>query len=191
MNATVRGWLRWTASFLAFPVGGVAGGLVAGPVDAPLAALTGGLVTGAVIGLGQALLSSRRVPVVRWTVATALGLGLGLLLGAGVVDYATSGPQLALMGAVTGLVLGAAQVVVLPVPGPRRWLWLLAVPALWAAGWAVTTVAGIDVGRHFTVFGASGALTVSALAGALLAVLLPAPAVPARRAAPSAAGDRS
>ena len=51
----LRPWLLWTLGFLAFPVAGLAGGAVAGPVDDPLAALVGGAVTGLVIGAGQAL----------------------------------------------------------------------------------------------------------------------------------------
>jgi hypothetical protein len=34
---------------------------------------------------------------------------------------------------------------------------------IWAAGWAVTTTAGIGVDDQFTVFGSSGALIVTAL----------------------------
>ena len=33
---------------------------------------------------------------------------------------------------------------------------------MWALGWAVTTAVGIDVEEQFTVFGASGALVVTA-----------------------------
>jgi len=46
-------------------------------------------------------------------------------------------------------------------------------PLLWALGWTVTTLAGIDVDQQFTIFGASGAITFSALSGALLHRLLP------------------
>ena len=87
---------------------------MAGRVDAPLAALLGGAVTGLVIGVGQALASSRRLDPRWWIPATAIGMGLGLLLGAWTVDYRTSLADLALMGALTGLVLGVAQTIALP-----------------------------------------------------------------------------
>ena len=189
MNASVRGWLRWTASFVAFPVGGVLGGLIAGPVDSWWAALSGGLVTGVVVGLGQALLSGRRLPVIRWTLASAAGLGLGLMLGAGAVDFGTSLPQSVSMGALTGLALGVAQAIMLPVSAARRGVWVLALPLLWAVGWAVTTLVGVEVSRQFTVFGASGALTVSALAGVLLGVLLPVRPVPSGQPQPAPAAS--
>ena len=41
-------------------------------------------------------------------------------------------------------------------------------PLLWALGWTVTTVGGIDVDQQFAVFGAYGAITFMALSGVLL-----------------------
>jgi len=167
-------WLIWTAGFLAFPVAGVAGTAVAGRVDSPLSALTGGAVAGLVIGAAQALLSRRRLDLRRWIPATALGMSVGLLLGAAAVSYSTSLAALVVMGAVTGLVLGVAQAAALPAAvGRRRWIWGAAIPILWALGWTATTLGGIDVAQQFTVFGAYGALTFSALSGVLLHYLLP------------------
>jgi hypothetical protein len=49
-------------------------------------------------------------------------------------------------------------------------------PPLWALGWTVTTLAGIPVEEQVTIFGASGAVTFSALSGLLLyGLLLPRP----------------
>ncbi|MEX0171400.1 hypothetical protein [Streptomyces sp. LMG1-1-1.1] len=169
-----REWIRWTAGFLAFPVAGLAGRAAAGPVDDTMSALVGGVVTGAVIGAGQALVSSGRLSLPRWSAATAAGSGLGLLLGAALVGYRTDLGSLALMGAIEGVLLGAAQAWALPSATRLPWLWALAMPALWAAGWTVTTLAGVGVEARFTVFGATGALTFSALSGVLLHGLLPA-----------------
>jgi hypothetical protein len=169
-------WLIWTAGFLAFPIAGVAGRVVAGRVDSPIAALVAGLVTGAVIGAGQCLFSRGRLRLLPWVLATALGMGLGLLLGATVVGFETSLADLAVMGALTGVVLGIAQAVALPAQTRRRWLWAAAMPPLWALGWMVTTLAGIPVEEQVTIFGASGAVTFSALSGLLLyGLLLPRP----------------
>jgi hypothetical protein len=166
-------WLIWTAGFLAFPIAGVAGRLVAGRVDSPTAALVAGLVTGAVIGAGQSFVSQRRLRPARWILATALGMGLGLLLGATVVDFRTSLADLAVMGALTGVLLGVAQTLALPAETRRRWWWAVAMPLLWAIGWTITTLAGIPVEEQVTIFGASGAITFSALSGLLLIRLLP------------------
>jgi hypothetical protein len=49
-----------------------------------------------------------------------------------------------------------------------------AMPLLFGAGWAATTVIGISVEDQFTVFGASGALVFMLLSGLLLARFTPA-----------------
>ncbi|RZT12620.1 hypothetical protein EV649_6975 [Kribbella sp. VKM Ac-2569] len=169
----LRTWLLWTAGFLAFPIAGIAGDLAAGRVNDAVAALLGGVVTGAVLGTGQVLVSRRRLDPRRWIPATAIGMGLGLLLGAVVVDYGTSLGDLALMGFLAGIVLGAAQTFALPAQIHRRWAWAAALPLLWALGWTVTTLGGISVEDQFTIYGAYGAVTFSALSGVLLHYLLP------------------
>jgi hypothetical protein len=169
----LRTWLLWTAGFVAFPIAGVAGDLAAGRVDDALSALLGGLVTGIVLGTGQVLVSRRRLDPRRWIPATAIGMGAGLLLGAVTVGYGTSLGDLALMGALTGVVLGLAQALALPAQTHRRWVWAAALPILWALGWTVTTVGGVNVEDQFTIYGAFGAVTFSALSGLLLHYLLP------------------
>ena len=172
----LRTWATWTAGFLAFPLAGLAGTAVAGRVDDPLSALAGGAVAGLVVGTSQALLSRRRLELRRWAPATSAGMGLGLLVGSASVGYRTSLPDLALMGALTGIPLGLAQALSLPGRTRLRWLWAAAMPLLWALGWTVTTLGGIAVDLQFTIFGAYGAVTFSALSGLLLHRLLSASA---------------
>jgi MFS family permease len=172
-RGALASWLLWTAGFLSFPIAGVAAGLIAGRVDDPLAALVAGLVTGAVIGVGQWLASRGRLRPVRWIFATMLGMGLGLLLGATAVGFGSSLADLAVQGALTGLVLGVAQTLALPAATRHRWVWAVAVLLLWALGWTVTTLVGVAVEQQFSVFGAAGAVTFSALSGLLLHRLLP------------------
>jgi hypothetical protein len=187
----IRTWLVWTAGFLAFPLAGLAGTAVAGRVDDPVAALLGGTVAGVVIGVGQALASRGRLDLRRWVPATAVGTGAGLLLGAATVGYGTSLADLALMGALTGLVLGPAQALALPRATHRAWIWAAVVPALWALGWTTTTLGGIPVDHQFTVFGAYGAITSSALSGLLLLILLPTDRAPTSPADPTPSGARA
>lgn len=170
----IRAWLLWTSSFLALPLGGFAGTLITGRVDSPLSALTGGAIAGLIIGAGQALASSRRLKPQTWIPATVLGMSTGLALAAAAVDYRTSLPDLALMGILNGLILGLAQALALPRGlGRRRWIWAASMPALWSLGWTVTALAKIAVDQQFIVFGASGAVVVTAITGLLLNRLLP------------------
>jgi len=175
----VASWLLWALAFLSFPIAGLVGLVPVGRVDDPVAALVGGTATGVVIGAAQWLVSRRRLRPLRWIVATSLGMGVGLLVGATAVDFGTSLVELALMGALTGVVLGLAQALALPAGSSRRWWWAAAMPVLWSLGWVVTTLAGITVEEQFTIFGMSGAATFTVLSGLLLYWILRArPAVP-------------
>ena len=169
----LRSWAIWTVGFLAFPIGGFVASVIAGRIDSPRAAVIGGAIAGLAVGAGQALASRGRLDWRWWIPATTVGMALGLLLGAAVVGYGSSLSDLAVMGALTGLPLGVAQTVALPRRARRRWAWAAAMPALWALGWTVTTLAGIAVSEQFVIFGALGALTFAALSGLLLHFLLP------------------
>jgi len=184
----VKGWLLWTAAFVSFPIAGIAAQAAAGRIN-DVAALVGGLVAGAVIGTGQWLAARRLLgDPLAWIAATAAAMGIGLLAGAWVVGYGTSVGDLAVMGAITGLPLGAAQGFLLRDRVARSWVWAAAVPLLWALGWTVTAAAGIDVDRQYAVFGAFGAITFMALSGVVLDRLRAAtPAAPSPQHGPPTA----
>ena len=165
----VKGWLLWTAAFVSFPIAGIAAQAAVGRINDAVAALAGGLIAGAVIGTGQWLAARRLLgDPLAWIAATAAAMGIGLLAGAWAVGYGTSIGELALMGAITGLPVGAAQAFLLRGRVARSWVWAAAMPLLWALGWTVTTAAGIGVDRQYAVFGAFGAITFMALSGVLL-----------------------
>jgi hypothetical protein len=164
----VKAWLLWTAGFVAFIIGGVLAIAVVGRVNDVGSALLGGLVAGAVIGAGQWLVARRLLDPRTWIPATAVAMSIGLAIGAWVVGYGTSLGELALMGFITGIPLGAAQAYLLRDRLANAWVWAAAVPLLWALGWTVTTAGGIDVDQQFAVFGAYGAITFMALSGILL-----------------------
>ena len=164
----VKAWLLWTAGFLAFPIGGTLATGATGRINDVGSALVGGMVAGAVIGTGQWLVARRLLEAQTWIPATALAMGIGLGVGAWVVGYGTSLGELALMGAITGIPLGAAQAYLLRDRVANAWVWAAAMPLLWALGWMVTTAGGIDVDQQFAVFGAYGAITFMALSGVLL-----------------------
>jgi hypothetical protein len=165
----VKSWLLWTVAFVSFPIAGIAAQAAVGRINDAVAALAGGLIAGAVIGTGQWLAARRLLgDPLAWIAATAAAMGVGLLAGAWVVGYGTSIGELALMGAITGLPVGAAQAFLLRGRVARSWVWAAAMPLLWALGWTVTTAAGIGVDRQYAVFGAFGAITFMALSGIVL-----------------------
>jgi hypothetical protein len=182
----VKGWLLWIVAFVSFPIAGIAAQAAAGRINDAVAALVGGLVAGAVIGTGQWLAARRLLgDPLAWIAATAAAMGVGLLAGAWAVGYGTSVGALALMGAITGVPLGAAQGFLLRDRVARSWVWAAAVPLLWALGWTVTAAAGIDVDRQYAVF---GAITFMALSGVVLDRLRAAtPAAPSPQHGPPAA----
>jgi hypothetical protein len=162
----------FTVTSVGFPLGGLVA-LAIGPVISSTAALLGGGAAGTVIGASQWTVLRRLGVGPAWVAATAAGLAGGLGVGAAAVGYGTAGLDLAIQGAVTGVGVGAAQSLVLrPVLGPvRSVVWALLAPLLWSLGWTVTWAAGVGVDAQFAVFGATGALAYSALAGACVAWL--------------------
>jgi hypothetical protein len=169
-SSRVGRWARWLATFIGFPAGGVVARLLAGNVDGLSAAVIGGLAGGLVLGAIQALVGGitggQRL---RWSLATAVGLGAGLAVGAGAVGYRTDTSSLVVMGAICGACVGLAQGLAVPMRAGDRWLWVSATPVLWAIGWLITSQVIVDAERQHAVFGSSGALFVSAVAGILVA----------------------
>jgi hypothetical protein len=180
-----KAWLLWTAGFVAFIIGGALATAATGRINDAGSALLGGLIAGAVIGTGQWLVARRLLDPKTWIPATAVAMSIGLAVGAWLVGYGTSLSELALMGFITGIPLGAAQAYLLRDRLANAWVWAAAVPLLWALGWTVTTAGGIDVDRQFAVFGAYGAITFMALSGIVLDRLRAATSPPAPAPAPT------
>ena len=169
----MRPWrivLSWVViALLAFPLGGLLGWAVGGHVDGVVPALIGGALTGAAVGLAEWWLFLRRDlamgPV--WIPATGIALAVGLSLGSAVVGYETDRGSLATMAAISGAAVGIVQGLLLRKSFSLWWLWMIAMPAMWALAWVVTDAAGIDGSNQFTVFGASGSVVFGVLAGLL------------------------
>ena len=102
--------------------------------------------------------------------ATAAGLAAGLAAGAACVGYRTDTTSLVVLGAISGAAVGVAQALSIPMRLIDRVLWAVSTPVLWAGGWLITSQVIVDADRQHAVFGSSGALAVSAVAGVLYAV---------------------
>jgi hypothetical protein len=164
--------VRWVAVALAFPIAGLIGWAIGGRVDSVVPALVGGALTGAGLGAVQWWAAKGALGrAAAWIGSSAVGYAAGLATGAALVGYETDLGALATMGAVSGLVLGAAQGLALAAQGRTRLAvaWAAAMPVLFTLGWSVTTAGGISVENQFTVFGAYGAAVFTLLSGLLLA----------------------
>lgn len=158
------------ATFIGFPLAGVTARAVAGNIDDAPAAALGGLAGGLVLGAVQATIGGiERDGRLRWTAATGLGLATGLTAGAAAVGYDTDAASLVAMGALSGAGVGVAQAASIRLRPRDRVAWALATPVLWAGGWLITSQVIVDADRQHATFGSSGALVVSALAGILQA----------------------
>ncbi|MGD9704534.1 MAG: hypothetical protein AB7Q42_07675 [Acidimicrobiia bacterium] len=167
-RTAITRWARWLGTIAGFPLAGEAARVVAGNIDAAGAALVGGLVGGTVLGLVQVVVGGIDVADrIRWIVATGIGFAAGLTAGAGAVGYRTDVASLVVMGAVSGAGVGLVQALSVPMRRSDRVLWAVATPVTWAAGWLITSQVIVDADRQHAVFGLSGALLVSAVAGLL------------------------
>jgi hypothetical protein len=168
-------WGAWIASLVSFIIGGAVAWAIAGPVLDPLSGLFAGAIAGAVIGLAQwlALRSLLTTSMgAKWAAATILGISVGVAVGATLVNYRIGGVDLAVMGFVTGVSVGALQAWALKDRVTASWRWLLLSPPLWAASWLVTWGIGVDMAAHWAVFGLSGAILYTFIAGFVLRFLL-------------------
>ena len=176
-----RIWLWPVAILVSFPLGGYIADLVVDGVDSVGAALAAGLIVGAVIGAAEWFALRQRVSWL-WIPATTLGMAVGLVAGAALVDYGIDRVDLVLMGVVNGLAVGAMQALVLArqrISG--AFWWAVANPPAWALGWFVSSyVISRNIDERFPIFGASGAIVFGLLTWVLLAALF--------RAAPKVRG---
>lgn len=164
----------WPLSILiGFPIAGYVADLVVDGVDSVGAAIVAGLIAGAIFGAAEWFVLRRWVSWL-WIPATAAGTAIGLAAGAALVDYGISRLDVALMGAVTGVGVGAMQALVLArhqIPG-ALW-WAITNPPGWALGWFVSSyVIARNIAERFPIFGASGAIVFGLLTWLLLARLL-------------------
>jgi hypothetical protein len=161
----------WCLTFLGFPVGGLVAEAIVGPIDAVWVAVVAGAIAGLAIGAAQWLVLRRIGIDARWIALTSVGLAAGLGVGVSILDYGTSIGDLAVLGAVSGLCVGAAQWLVLRQHVGASVVWIPGIAVCWAIGWTITTSIGVDVESKWAVFGASGAITVALLTGGLLWLL--------------------
>jgi hypothetical protein len=161
-----RDYAKWLAVFLAYPIAGFLGRLIANPADGFVFAFIAAAVAGAILGLAQWLALGRHVSVVRWVGATALGLGASFVIVQAV--GATSSTAAPVIGAITGLGVGIAQSFLRSDRIPSALVWIPTMGIAWAIAWVVTTSIGVQAEAGWPVVGVSGALVAQLLTGVVL-----------------------
>lgn len=159
-------YAKWLAVFLAYPVAGLVGRLVANPADGLAFAFIAAAIAGAILGLAQWLALDRQISVARWVGATALGLGVSFVIAQAL--GATSSSSALVIGAVTGIGVGVAQSAVRSDRLPSAAVWIVTMGVVWAIAWVVTTSIGVQAEAGWPVVGVSGALVAQALSGIVL-----------------------
>jgi hypothetical protein len=164
-----RDFAMWSAVFIAYPIAGGLGRVIANPADGLVFAFVTAAVAGAILGLAQWLALGRHVSALRWVGATALGLGVSFVLVQ--VAGATSSAAAPVIGAVTGLGVGIAQSFVRSDRLPTPSIWIPTMGIAWAIGWLVTTSIGVQAEAGWPVVGVSGALVAQILTGIVLVTM--------------------
>ena len=162
--------LRWLVATVGFPIGGFVGHAIAGPAATVIAALIGGLIAGAIIGFGQAgALALRPQAIAIWAGVTAVGLAVPLIAITALIGQIDTTFDAVLLGALTGLAIGAGQAVLFGREGVgNAWIWVGASAVAWAVGWLVTAAVGVALAPGWPVFGLSGALVSQVITGIVL-----------------------
>jgi len=163
--------LRWIVATVGFPIGGFIGHLVGGPAATVVAGLMSGLIAGAIIGTGQgiALGILRPRALALWAGATAIGLGGGLAAVTAVIGQIDTQADAIVLGAITGLALGAGQAALLMREHiANAWIWVVASGIAWAVGWTVTSGIGVALAAGWPVYGLSGAIVSQVITGVVL-----------------------
>ena len=136
--------------------------LIGGPAATVPSALISGLIAGAIIGAGQGVALGILHPAGIWRSGSEqppLGLGIALAAVTGVIGQIDTMTDAILLGAISGLAIGAGQAAFLSREGvANAWIWVVTLGTAWAIGWAVTASIGVALEASWPVFGLSGAL---------------------------------
>lgn len=157
--------LRWMPTFLAFPLAGLVVTLALGPITDSLAAAVAGAMVGSFLGLSQWWALKPWGVSFDWAWSTAVGLMIASPIAWTLIDYSTSVAALTLWGALTGCVVGLAQLLSQRAGLVKTLLWSAITSFAWALAWFISATVIVDADSHYAIFGSTGALfTTAALA---------------------------
>jgi hypothetical protein len=162
----LKRYALWLVTFVGFPLGSLAAVTIVGSITSTVTGLLAGLISGALLGTVQWLVLRPRGISPLWIALTSVGMGVGSGLSAAITSAGTSTGDLVLRGLISGAVVGIAQAFALR--GRLVLLWPVTVSATWALAWLITSNVIVDKDRGYVTFGASGAITATAICGLVL-----------------------
>ena len=165
--------IRWTPTFLAFPIGGLIAKLIFGSASTVAKSVGGGLIVGLVVGLIQFLSLKKYGISVSWVVATTFAVTLSALLNSYAFTFKFDTASLAGSGLIAGLVLGMSQSLSQTREFRFVLLWTISTAIAWSLAWFITSKVIVDPEAQYHVFGSSGALVTTFGLGLVLKYMLP------------------
>ena len=165
--------IRWTPTFLAFPIGGLLAKLIFGSANSVLKSVGGGLIVGLVVGLFQYLSLKRYGISTSWVVATVIALAIAGLINSYAFSFKFDTASLAGSGVVAGLLVGVAQSLSQTREVKFVLIWTISTAVAWSLAWFITSKVIVDPEAQYHVYGSSGALVTTLGLGICLKYILP------------------
>lgn len=165
--------IRWTPTFLAFPIGGLIAKLIFGSASTLAKSVGGGLIIGLVVGLVQYFSLKKYGISVSWVVATTISIAVAALINSYAFSFKFDSVSLAGSGLITGLLLGISQSVSQTRDPKFNTIWAISTAIAWSLAWFITSKVIVDPEAQYHVFGSSGALVATIGLGIVLKYILP------------------
>ena len=165
--------IRWTPTFLAFPIGGLLAKLIFGSASSVARSVGGGLVVGLVVGIIQYLSLKKYGISTSWVVATAVSATVAALINSYAFSFKFDSASLAGSGLVAGLLIGISQSLSQTRDIKFVTVWAISTAIAWSLAWFITSKVIVDPEAQYHVFGSSGALVTTLGLGLVLKYILP------------------
>lgn len=165
--------LRWTPTFLAFPIGGLLAKLIFGSASSVARSVGGGLIVGLVVGLIQYLSLKKYGISTSWVVATAIAATVAALINSYAFSFKFDPASLAGSGLVAGVLIGIAQSLSQTRELRFITIWTISTAIAWSFAWFITSKVIVDPEAQYHVYGSSGALLSTLGLGLVLKYILP------------------
>ncbi len=125
----------------------------AGALKNVRSALVGGFIVGTILAAGEQWAFSTNNFNWIFIIFSGIALAIGNAIGSYIVHYSTNLKSLMIVGAISGVILGLTQGIIISNP-----IFGLIVAIFWLIGWASMSIIKVDVDRQYHIFGMVGAL---------------------------------